>query len=137
MKIAAVSDDQQTIGRHFGRSRYFLVFTIENGEITNRELREKAGHRHRKDDAHGRHHDEHGDHHQHHDDNPGETDDAHRRMTASIQDCDVLLVGGMGPRAQQAMVEAGITPCGTNMSNAEEAVRAFLSNGEVVGLGCP
>ena len=38
MKIAVVTDDQQTVSRHFGRAPYYLVFTVENGAIVSREL---------------------------------------------------------------------------------------------------
>lgn len=37
IKIAAVSDDGQTISQHFGRAKYYTVLTIENGQIIARE----------------------------------------------------------------------------------------------------
>ena len=44
MKIAAITDDGVTISQHFGRAPYYLVYTVEDGEIVDRELREKLGH---------------------------------------------------------------------------------------------
>lgn len=41
MKIAVIADDKKTISRHFGRVIYYAVLTIENGEILQREVREK------------------------------------------------------------------------------------------------
>lgn len=46
MKIAAITDDGKTISQHFGRAQYYPVATIENGQIVDRELREKPGHAH-------------------------------------------------------------------------------------------
>ena len=44
MKIAAITDDGNTISQHFGRAQYYLVATVENGQIVNREMRNKLGH---------------------------------------------------------------------------------------------
>ena len=47
MKIAAITDDGQTISMHFGRAQYYLICTVENGEITAPliiEALRKAGH---------------------------------------------------------------------------------------------
>jgi hypothetical protein len=46
MKIAAITDDGKTISQHFGRAPYYLVVTVEGGEIVERELRDKLGHTH-------------------------------------------------------------------------------------------
>ncbi len=43
MKIAAITDDGTTISLHFGRAPYYLVLTVEDGQITSRELRSKLG----------------------------------------------------------------------------------------------
>lgn len=55
MKIAAITEDGKTISNHFGRAPYFLVATIEEGEIVQRELRDKLSHaqfRHESLEAH-------------------------------------------------------------------------------------
>ena len=44
MKIAAVTDDNETISQHFGRATKYSVLTIDEGKIIARELREKANH---------------------------------------------------------------------------------------------
>ncbi len=41
MKIAAITDDGKTISQHFGRASHFMVITLEEGQIIERELREK------------------------------------------------------------------------------------------------
>mgnify|MGYP001095166884 CR=1 FL=1 len=40
MKIAAITDDGVAISQHFGRAAYYLVATVEDGQIVNRELRD-------------------------------------------------------------------------------------------------
>lgn len=44
MKIAFVTDDGNTICKHFGKANYYNVLTIENGSITHTEIRPKTGH---------------------------------------------------------------------------------------------
>lgn len=128
MKIAAITDDGQTISLHFGRAQHYKVYTIEGGEIANRETRSKAGH----------HDFVHEDDHEH----EGQNDPRghgfgqgaarrHERMIGAIMDCDVVLVRGMGRGAYLAMEEAGIKPIVTDISTIEEAVRAYL-DGEIV-----
>lgn len=150
MKIAVVSDDQEKVGAHFGRSRYYIVFTVENGEIVSRELREKAGHRHGAGhgaghgDASGHGHDHGHDHHQgehhhhgHHHEPGRPADRAHMQMVEAIRDCEVVLVGGMGGGARAAMDAAGISPCHAEARDATEAVAAFLRQGRSREPGCP
>ncbi len=54
MKIAVITENGKTISQHFGRAPYYLVFTIEDGKITNREMREKMGHQHFANEPHSR-----------------------------------------------------------------------------------
>ncbi|GAI71759.1 unnamed protein product, partial [marine sediment metagenome] len=44
MKIAAITEDGATISQHFGRAPLYVVATVENGEIINKETRDKTGH---------------------------------------------------------------------------------------------
>ena len=44
MKVAVITDDGRTISQHFGRARFFLVATVEDGKLLTTELREKSGH---------------------------------------------------------------------------------------------
>lgn len=44
MKIAAASDDGFNISEHFGRAPYYVVLTVENGVIVDKEKRPKTGH---------------------------------------------------------------------------------------------
>ena len=43
MKIAAITEDGKTISLHFGRALSYLVLTVEEGVITQREIAGEAG----------------------------------------------------------------------------------------------
>ena len=125
MKLAIVTDDGQSISQHFGRAASYRVFTIEDGQVTNSEMRDKLGHRDFADDRHA--HDEPGQKHglgagaQH----------RHGRMLEAISDCQVVLCGGMGTGAYQSLQAGGINPIITDLKDIDEAVQAFIA-GEII-----
>jgi tRNA-Thr(GGU) m(6)t(6)A37 methyltransferase TsaA len=123
MKIAVVTEDGQTISQHFGRAPHYLVFTVEDGEIVGQELRNKAGHRQFANEPHD---------HDHNDPRGhgfgAHSERKHARMIESVQDCDALIVRGMGRGAYLAMEQASIRPFVTDIEDAEEAARAYLDN---------
>ena len=129
MKIAAITDDGETISQHFGRAPYYAVFTVEDGKIVKQEVREKLGHaQFQAEGGHGHGHDHgHADAHE-----PGrhgygaEAQSRHARMAASIADCRALLCRGMGWGAYESMKEHGITPIVTDIVEIESAVRAYV-----------
>ncbi len=126
MKIAAITDDEQTISPHFGRAPFYLVMTIENGQIVQYERRDKLGHTHFANEPHN---------HDHRPDEPHGFDaasqDRHARMAAAILDCDVLLCRGMGAGAYASIQQAGIRPILTDIASIAEAVQAVLE-GQIV-----
>jgi predicted Fe-Mo cluster-binding NifX family protein len=126
MKIAIVTDDGQSISRHFGRALSYLVYTIEDGAVIHREVRAKPSHHHA---AEGQHHDEHGhhEHHEHHEHSLGaEADSKHNQMLSPIMDCEAAIVRGMGRGAYLVFEQAGIRAYITTIENPDEAVRAYL-----------
>ncbi len=114
MKIAAVTDDGKTISLHFGRAQQYAVYTVEDGQITGHELRDKASHHHGAHD------------HDHHDHGAG-SEEKHNQMLASIMDCEVLLARGMGRGAYVALEAANIKPIVTDIPVIEEAVKAYIA----------
>jgi predicted Fe-Mo cluster-binding NifX family protein len=121
MKIAVITDDERTISQHFGRAPYYVVATIENGQIVDRERRDKLGHAHFSNEPHE------------HDHQPGErhgfdavSQDRHIRMAEAIGDCEVLLCGGMGAGAYASMQTRGIKPLVTDIRSIDEALQAYL-----------
>jgi len=125
VKIAAITDDGKTISQHFGRALYYLVATINNGEVVSQEIREKVGHYHFASEPHAA-------------ETPGKphgmdpaSHDRHILMSQAIADCEVLLCRGMGTGAYESMKERGIRPVVTDIVMIEEAVLAYI-NGQVV-----
>ena len=111
MKIAAATDDGRTISMHFGQARQYVVVTVENGQVVGKEVRDKVFHHHGV-----------GDHHHDHDHGHG----PHAQMAASIGDCQVMLVGGMGRPAYDSLKGYGIEPVITSVREIDQAVAAFL-----------
>jgi predicted Fe-Mo cluster-binding NifX family protein len=122
MKIAVITGDGKTISQHFGRAPYYLVFSIEDGAIVAKELRDKVGHRQfaQEDHAHESENDPRGHGFGAH------SDEKHVRMIESIQDCVAIIVRGMGRGAYLAMEQANIRPFVTDLADAEQAVKAYM-----------
>ncbi|MBI5029965.1 MAG: dinitrogenase iron-molybdenum cofactor biosynthesis protein [Chloroflexi bacterium] len=127
MKIAAITDDGQTISQHFGRAPYYIVVTIENNQIVAREKRNKLGHAQFGGETHADQNDPRG----HGFDATAQ--DRHTRMAEAIADCQALLCGGMGAGAYESMRARGIKPVVTDISLIDEAVNAYV-DGKIVDL---
>ncbi len=125
MKIAAITDDGRTISQHFGRAGHYLVVTVENGRVVNREMRDKLGHNHFAQEPHPA-------------ETPGQphgfdpvSQDRHTRMAEAIADCQALLCGGMGAGAYESMRQRGIRPVVTDLVSIDDAVKAYIE-GQIV-----
>ena len=101
MKIAAITDDGKTISQHFGRASHFMVITLEEGQIIERELREKLSHAQFQAEGHEHKH-EHQEAAGQHGHGP-EADHRHSRMAEAIIDCEAVLSRGMGTGAYESM----------------------------------
>lgn len=120
MKIAAISDDEVTVSQHFGRAPLYVVATVENGEIINKETRDKTGHHTFAA-------------HQHPETAPGErhgydsgAQSRHASMVETIADCQVLIAGGMGWGAYESLESCNIQPIVTDIRSIDEAVKLYL-----------
>jgi len=130
-KIAAVTDDGKTISAHFGRAIKYAVLTVEDGQITASELRDKANHHDFQREGSG-HHDDHlviqpsgyknapGHGHGQH------SAEKHRRMFETIPDCQILLARGMGQGAYTGLEQMGIRPIMTDIKEIEAAAQAVI-----------
>jgi predicted Fe-Mo cluster-binding NifX family protein len=125
MKIAAITDDGRLISQHFGRAPYYLVLTVEKGQIVERQQRDKLGHAHFANQPHA-------------DPGPGQqhgfdpaAQNRHTQMAEAIADCQVLLCGGMGAGAYESMRARGIQPVVTDIALIDEAVKAYVE-GKIV-----
>ena len=134
MKIAVVTDDGTTVAQHFGRARYYRVYEIENGTVVDDELRDRTATLHHggrdHDEQHGHHthhggrdHDEQREHHGH----GNGAADRHAGMIEQITDVRILIAGGMGYGARQALADAGIEVVATDERQTDGAVGAWLA----------
>jgi predicted Fe-Mo cluster-binding NifX family protein len=119
MKIAAITDDGNNISQHFGRAPYYMVVTVQDGQIVEHELREKLGHAHLVNESH---HEVPG---QQHGMDAG-SHEKHLRMAQNISDCEALLCRGMGMGAYESMKVVGIRPVVTDIPGVDEAVMAYV-----------
>lgn len=122
-KIAIATEDNEKITSHFGRAPYYRVVTLSEQGVSAEELRSKTFHGSGQPGEHA----EHGEHqpeqgHNHH--------QLHADMFAPIQDCQVLLVGGMGEPAYEKARSTGLQVVLTG-GKIDDAVQAYL-RGELV-----
>lgn len=120
MKIAIITDDGKTISQHFGRANYYAVLTLENGIITQHEMRDKLSHKHFASEPHE------------HTDQPGQphgfdpvAQSRHGQMAETISDCEALICRGMGSGAYESMKARGIRPIVTDIETVDLAALAY------------
>ncbi|WP_456409352.1 NifB/NifX family molybdenum-iron cluster-binding protein [Caldithrix abyssi] len=107
MKIAVGTDDLSGIrSGHFGESRFFKIFTVENGQIMTQEIRgnpfivsQGEGHEH------------------------GQA----KNIMQLLKDCDVFLARSMGMHSIPKLVEKGKKPMITRINSIDEAIGRLLS----------
>lgn len=121
MKIAAASDDEVNISQHFGRAPHYVVLTVEDGKVVERETRAKAGHQ--TFAAHESPKLAPGERHGY---DPG-SETRHESMVETISDCQVLIAGGMGWGAYESMREHGIETIVTDVKDIGEATELYLA----------
>jgi predicted Fe-Mo cluster-binding NifX family protein len=119
-KVAVITDDGISISQHFGRAQYYLVVSVENGTIVERELRNKLGHAHFANQPHP-------------EQQPGQphgmdtaSHNKHLQMAETIADCEALLCRGMGMGAYESMKARGIRPVVTDIAAIDEAVITYI-----------
>jgi predicted Fe-Mo cluster-binding NifX family protein len=109
-KIAIATEDGVRISAHFVRASYFQVITIDDGKIVASERRQKGFH---------------GGEHPNHDHQPGGHN--HNSMIDVVSDCAVIIAGGMGTPAFNAIQSAGLTPILTDEQEINRAATAYAS----------
>jgi len=120
VNIAAISDDGTTISQHFSRAPVYVVVTVEDGKILSQETRAKTGHH-----TFAAHHPPNLAPGERHGYNAG-SELKHQSMAETISDCQVLLAGGMGWGAYEAMQSYNIIPIVTDVRSINEAVQLYL-----------
>jgi predicted Fe-Mo cluster-binding NifX family protein len=137
MKIAVVTDNLLEISQHYGHAAFYMVFTVENGQILDQQIRKKAGHQSAAHSCHNCHAEQNREEgHDCHDEKHGmdaASQSDHAAMSSNITDCQVVLAGGMGYGAFQSLQSAGIEPFITDVAGIEEAVYLY-AEGKLVNL---
>ena len=117
MKIALASDDGKNLSGHVGRCEMFLIFEINDKQITNIEKRANNFTMHRA----GNH-----SHEGHHHENHGEHNHRHNGITAGLNDCKYLICNCAGPGLISDLYEHNIETILTDEMAAESAVNKFI-----------
>ena len=120
MKVAVVTNDGDYVYSHFGRAAYFKIYQIENNQIVNVELRQRAsgccssggGHQQQNSGCGCR-------------DN---SEQKHEELTVEIRDCDTIIAGGMGRNSYESLKAQGFNVVLTDYSWTEEAITAYMEN---------
>jgi predicted Fe-Mo cluster-binding NifX family protein len=114
VKIAVATIDGESISQHFGQSTGFLVLDVEGGEVRDRQVRSMRETPHVQGVC-----DHHGDGHQ----------GAHNHTSVSelLNDCSLVVCGGMGAGAAQALRRAGLEVLIVGTTSADDAVAGYLS----------
>jgi len=97
MKIAVTYEDGQVF-QHFGHTSQFKVYEVDNGTIVREEIVDTQG------SGHGA-----------------------LAGLLSTHQIDILICGGIGAGAQNALAQAGIQFYGGVTGQADDAVKAFLA----------
>jgi len=130
MKVAIVTDDGDYVSQHFGRAKYYKIYTIEDGAVTETEMRQR-GTGHHAPNANQQEQQQHQATEADSAEGHGYTADAvnkHRSMAAEIADCKALIAGGMGSGAYESFTSAGLDVIMTKFSWTEEAITAYIEN---------
>lgn len=120
MKIAIASDDGKTISSHFGRTKGFVVFEIEDKEIKNQEYRPNTYTGHARG-LEGNHNADH-----------------HGPILNALSDCKVVISNGMGRRIYNDLKGIGIEVFITDETDVKKAIDLYL-RGELINrpeMGC-
>ncbi len=123
MKIAVVTVDKKTVSQHFGRSPFYVIYTIEDGKITDTELRDRRTGHFAQNQQHS--------HDEEHVNEKGhgfgkEQDNKHDEMATELSDCQILIAGGMGRGAYERFFSNGINVIMTDKTDIEEAIEAYM-----------
>jgi predicted Fe-Mo cluster-binding NifX family protein len=113
MKIAFATDDGTTISQNFLQARYYQVVTIENGEEVERDLRVKP--QQNIEDVQ-----------QHIPLTGQDASDLGEEMLSIIDDCTVVVLGGMTRPMHEKIMRYNVRPVLTNKSTVNEALQEFI-----------
>lgn len=112
MKFAVVVDKEGKVSQHFGSAARFVVFSQELETVSGREERLVEAGLTQQGCA---------------DEAPAGEMDKPTRLISLINDCTVMIVGGMCANSHAKVSSRGIKPILTELLDVDEAARAFAS----------
>jgi predicted Fe-Mo cluster-binding NifX family protein len=116
MKIAVATMDGTSMSQHFGQSKGFVVYEVEGAEIKHSEWRTNDATPHAQGLC------DHGQSGQ------GQGAHGHTGIVGLLQGCELVLCGGMGAGAAQALAQNGIQAVVLPVqTTADGAVSLYLS----------
>ena len=120
MKIAIPSDEGTYLSQHFGRTLGFAVYEIKDDKIISQEYRKNdfTGHIFGHHEQHQHQGEEHFDHAQH----------SHHRIINALNDCEVVIAGGMGRRLLDDLTGAGKKIYITSEPEISKVVEMFIED---------
>jgi len=122
VKIAAVTDDNETISSHFSKATKYSVLIVDQGQIVTREVRERTGHLEcqlegmedqYQSELIGRGNGQH-------------SGEIHWDWFRLISDCNTVVSRGMDQRTYFRLRCMGIQPIITDIPDIKKAVRAVI-----------
>jgi predicted Fe-Mo cluster-binding NifX family protein len=117
MKIAVPTNDGTSISAHFGQSSGFLVFEVRDGLVTPSGMRLNGGC-----------HPDEGQGHACHGHEQAADTGQHAGIVSTLAGCELVLCGGIGARAVEALTGGGIRPVFVSETgSAVEIVQAYVS----------
>jgi predicted Fe-Mo cluster-binding NifX family protein len=122
MKVAVATEDGTTISQHFGKAPYYVVVDIDASKVSDKETRPKAGH-HSFPAGQQQSGSECGCGVQH--GYGAHSESKHAAMAQSIQDCQVVICGGMGWGAYESMKSYNIEAIVTDKTSIDDALNAY------------
>jgi len=125
MRIAIPTDDQKRIASHTGRCRGFAIYDVGDGNATAVEYRENRMTHHRQQ--------QHGGGGCGHGPGPGAGQGhSHRNLLDALEDCEMMVAGGMGRRLVDDLERRGIRVVFTRERDVEAAVQAMARGESIV-----
>jgi predicted Fe-Mo cluster-binding NifX family protein len=114
MKVAIPTNNMSTISAHFGRSKGFMIYDIEDKKIINFEYKINTFTGHAK-----------GQHKEH---EYGKHNHSHEGIFGALGNCKVVIAGGMGQRLYNDFNQREIQVFVTQEKDMGKAIELFLNN---------
>ncbi len=120
MRIAIATDEYGRPAGHFGEAPFYVVYTLEDGQVVAQEQRAKpvCDHAGSGADANGHTHGG----------AAAEGPDLHTRMSDVIMDCQVVMARGIPAPMYRHLIDVGLDPHLVGAASNEEALREYLAS---------